>query len=214
LLFCTLQIVNAGFPDTVLLALGSQQGGSAMDAEIDSQSGFGRFWFRVTACHLVTYFIAGLIAYSVFQYKGLFESEALSSYMRPVSSKWVAAGPAFQVIRGLILAAVLYPFRAVLLSGQAGWLKLAGLLVGLSVLSSAGPAPGSVEGFIYTRLSWLQHIRGLPEVIAQNLALAGLLAAWYHSPRRSWGIVMGTLTAVGILFSLAALFLPRAGAYQ
>jgi hypothetical protein len=177
--------------------------------DLDPNAGFGRFWFRVTACHLVTYFIAGLIAYSLFDYKGLFQAETLSCYMRPISSKWVAAGPSLQVIRGLIIALALYPFRQIVLETAHGWLKLAGVLVGLSVLSPAGATPGSVEGFIYTQVTWVQHLQGLPEVILQNVAFAWLLTAWYRSPRRSWTVVLGILTLLAIAMSLAGALLNR-----
>ncbi len=172
-------------------------------------AGFGRFWFRVTTCHVVTYFVAGLIAYSLFNYKGLFEAEALACYMRPVSSKWVAAGPSLQIIRGLIIALALYPFRRVVLETANGWVKLAGVLIGLSVLSPAGAAPSSVEGFIYTQLTWVQHLRGFPEVILQNLAFAWLLTAWYRSSRRAWPVVMGLLTLLAIAMSVAGALLNR-----
>jgi len=176
---------------------------------LDLHAGFGRFWFRVTACHIVTYFVAGLIAYSLFNYKGLFQEGTLACYMLPISSKWIAAGPSLQVIRGLIIALALYPFRQIILEGAAGGLKLAGLLIGLSVLSPSGAAPGSVEGFIYTQLTWAQHLRGLPEVVLQNLAFAWLLTAWYHSSRRSWTVVMGLLTLLAIAMSLAGAFVNR-----
>jgi hypothetical protein len=175
---------------------------------------FGRFWFRVTACHVVTYFFAGLAAYSLFGYNALFQSEAFACYMKPIASKWVAAGPALQVIRGLILALVLYPFREVFLSTPRGWLKLAGLLVGLSVLSAAGAAPGSVEGVIYTRVPWFQQLQGLPEVIVQNFALAALLVAWYRNPRKAWGIVMGVLLALVLAMCVAGALIPRPEAYR
>ncbi len=181
---------------------------------VDRESGFRRFWFRVTACHLVTYFIAGMAAYTLFDYPGLFQSESLACFMRPVSSPWIAAGPALQVIRGLILAAALYPFRHVLLGKPKGWLKLSGLLVGLSVLSTAGPSPGSVEGFLYTQVPWPAQLRGLPEVILQNLGLAALLVAWYHRSQKAWTVVMSTLTALGILMSLAGVFAARPDAFR
>ncbi len=176
---------------------------------VHRESGFGRFWFRVTACHLVTYFIAGIAAYSFFDYRGLFQSESLACFMRPISSKWIAAGPALQVIRGLIIAAALYPVRHVILGKPHGWLKLSGVLVGLSVLSTAGPAPGSVEGLLYTQVPWPAQLRGLPEVILQNVGFAALLTAWYHKPNKAWGIVMGSLMAVGILMSIAGVFAAR-----
>lgn len=180
-----------------------------MAEELDTARGFGRFWFRVTACHVVTYFLAGIVAYSLFNYRALFQAEALATYMRPVDSKWVAAGPALQVIRGLVIAIVLYPFRKVIFGTPQGWLKLSGLLVGLSVLSPSGAAPGSLEGLVYTTVTWPVQLKGLPEVIVQNFAFAALLVAWYRSPRKAWGVVMGTLMGLAILMSLAAVFLPR-----
>jgi hypothetical protein len=181
-----------------------------MDAELN----FRRFWFRVTACHVVTYFVAGLLAYTLMDYKSLFQSEAMSQFVRPLTSRWYAAGPGLQVIRGLVLTVVLYPFRKMLIDDRRGWLKLFGLLVGLCVLSTSGAPPGSLEGIIYTRLSLLQHLRGLPEVILQNLAFAVMVFAWCRRPARAWNVVMSVLVALVILFSLAGVFLPRPGTFQ
>jgi hypothetical protein len=173
------------------------------------KDGFGRFWWLTTVCHVVTYFAMGIIAFTVFNYRGLFESEALSSFMKPVSSKWVAAGPALQVIRAVIIAAALYPFREVFLTTANGWLKLAGLLIGLTVLSTAGPSPGSFEGLLYTRLSPVQHLRGLPEVLLQNAAFAYLLCSWHRSRSKAWGYVLGGVAGLAILMSIAGVFAPR-----
>ena len=109
---------------------------------------FPRFLARVTSSHLVTYFVAGILAYTVLDYATLFQSEGFSCLMRPLDSKWIAAGPALQVIRGLIFAVALYPFRSVFVADRLGWLKLWGLLLGLAIFSTAGAAPGSVEGMI------------------------------------------------------------------
>ena len=48
---------------------------------------FPRFLGRVTACHVVTYFVAGLLAFTLLDYQALFESAGFSCLMRPVSSK-------------------------------------------------------------------------------------------------------------------------------
>jgi hypothetical protein len=178
------------------------------------KDGLGHFWWLTTVCHVVTYFAMGILAYTVFDYRGLFESEGLSSFMKPVSSKWVAAGPALQVIRAVIIAAALYPFREVFLAASNGWLKLAGLLIGLTVLSTAGPSPGSFEGFLYTRLSPVQHLRGLPEVIVQNAAFAYLLCSWHRSRSKAWGYVLGGVAVLAILMSIAGVFAPRPEAFK
>ncbi len=155
-----------------------------------------------------------MAAFLLLDYKGLFESEGYALLMRPISSKWIAAGPLLQVIRGLIFALVLFPFRAVILHTSWGWLKMWGLLLGLAILSTAGPAPGSVEGFIYTTIPPLRQLIGLPEVILQTLALSATLTGWYRKPHKAWGIVMGVMAAILILLSLAGVFLPRPDTFQ
>jgi hypothetical protein len=167
---------------------------------------FSRFSFRVTTCHVVTYFVAGLFAYTLLDYRALFEAIPI---MRPIDSAWVAAGPALQVVRGLIFALALYPFRHTFLNEPRGWLKLWGLFLGLAILSTAGPAPGSVEGVIYTKLTFADHLRGLPEVVLQTLALSVLVVTWHRKPHRAWSIVMGILTTLAVLLSLAGVFLER-----
>jgi hypothetical protein len=164
---------------------------------------FGRFLARVTAVHMVTYFVAGLLAFTLLNYPGFFQSDVLSCLMLPTSSKWVAAGPGLQVIRGPIFAAALYPFRSVFLSGKRGWLMLWGLLLGLAVFSTVGPAPGSVEGMIYTRIPIPRQLLGLPEDVVQTFAFAALLTAWCRRPRRAWPLVMGSLSVLVLLMSVA-----------
>ncbi len=170
---------------------------------------FARFVTRVTSTHLVTYFVAGILAYNLLDYATLFQSEGFSCLMRPLGSRWVAAGPALQVIRGLIFAVALYPFRGVFLGDRRGWLKLWGLLLGLAIFSTAGAAPGSVEGMIYTKIPIGSQLRGLPETLLQTLVLSVLLTAWHRHPHRAWAPVMGTLTLLVILMSAAGVFLPR-----
>ncbi len=179
-----------------------------------ASNGFGRFFLRVTACHVVTYTIAGILAYTLFHYATTFESGDLANFMKPTSSKWVALGPAFQVVRGLIFAIALYPFRRVFLEERRGWLKLWGLLFGLGILSTYGPAPGSVEGIVYTKVPPLGQILGLREVVAQSLAFSLLLVAWYRRPHRAWGIVLYSLAVVAVLMSVAGAFVPRPEAFR
>jgi hypothetical protein len=170
---------------------------------------FPRFLARVTACHLVTYFVLGLLAYTLLDYATFFQSDVLTCLMRPVTSRWVAAGPALQVVRGLIFSIALYPFRHVFLADRRGWLTLWGLLAGLAIFSTAGPAPGSVEGVIYTKIPISSQLHGLPETILQTLAFSVLLTAWHRHPHRAWTLTMGTLALLVILMSAAGVLLPR-----
>lgn len=172
-----------------------------------SDVSFGRFFLRITACHMVTYMIVGAFAYTIMDYPAQFSEEC--SIMIPTDSARVALGPSLQVIRGLIFALALYPFRHVFLDQERGWLKLWGLFLGLAILSTAGPAPGSVEGMIYTKVPILGQIIGLWEVVLQTLATSVLIVMWHRKPTRVWGIVMSVLTALVILMSIAGAVLPR-----
>ena len=176
-----------------------------------SDVSFSRFSFRLTVCHMVTYFVAGFLAYTLLDYRALLEAIPT---MRSIDSGWVAVGPSLQVVRGLIFAAVLYPFRQVFLTEPRGWLKLWGLFLGLAIFSTAGPAPGSVEGVIYTTIPLAVQLWGLPEVMLQTLALSTLLVLWHQRPRRAWNIVMGILTAIVILASLTGVFLEAPDGFR
>lgn len=172
---------------------------------------FGRFFARLTACHTVTYFLVGVVVFFAFDYASLFRSEHFACWMRPTDSMWVALGPGLQWIRGLVFAAALFPFRHVFLQPQRGWLKLWGLMLGLAILGTAGPAPGSIEGLIYTTIPPLDQVIGLREVVVQTLLFSVLLVAWYRAPRRAWGIVLYGLTGLVILMSLAGAAAAVAG---
>jgi len=159
-----------------------------------------QFWWRVTAVHVSTYMLAGLLAVVVLDYKSWWDTEELA-YMRPMDSMWVAAGPSLQVIRGLVFAAVLYPFRTRILEQPRGWLVLWALLVGLGIVSTYAAAPGSIEGAIYTNLPLIFHIFGMPEVYLQSLAFSVCLVGWYRRPHKAWGWVFGVLTGITLFLS-------------
>ncbi len=54
-----------------------------------AESGFGRFFLRVTACHMVTYFVAGILAFTLLDYATAFQSPYLACWMRPTTSRVV-----------------------------------------------------------------------------------------------------------------------------
>jgi len=174
-----------------------------------TSGGFGRFFLRVSACHTVTYFVAGILAYTLLDYEKAFQSEHMVCWMRPTSSPVVALGAGLQWIRGLVFAIALYPFREVFLGTSKGWLKLWGLLLGLGILSTYGPSPGSVEGLIYTTIPPFEQLGGLSEVVGQSLAFSILLVAWYRHPRRAWAVVLYSLTVLVILMSVAGALTAR-----
>lgn len=138
---------------------------------------------------MLTYFIAGLLAFQLADYGHLYSATELRHLMRPTSSPWVAAGPGLQVIRGTVFA----------------------ILLGLAILGPAGPAPGSLEGVFFTSLPPWLHLMGLPEVVLQTAAFSFLLVHWCRKPAR-WkniaavvGIILVVLMSTfGVMSAVSA----------
>jgi hypothetical protein len=121
--------------------------------------------------------------------------------MRPTSSPWVAAGPALQLVRGTLFAMVLWPLAEALLARS--WLLLWGLLVGLAIFGTAGPAPGSLEGAWFTRLPLWLHAVGLPEVLLQTAMFSLLLVGWCRRPA-GW-VNFASIAAVALIVLMSLL---------
>lgn len=140
---------------------------------------------KMMVTHTATYLVAGLLASAVFNYAEAFASPPWVSFMRQLDDPIVALGPAVQPVRGLIFAMVLMPFMEVILKQPRGWLYLWGLFVGIGILSTFGAASGSVEGLVYTILPF-GPLFGLPEVLAQSLALSFIFVYWANHPEARW----------------------------
>lgn len=136
---------------------------------------------RVTLLHVVTYLVVGIMASIAFDYAALFERPVIRDYMREFGSVSLFVGPVVQVVRGVIIAAVLLPFRQVL-AGRLGWLWLWLLLVGIGIISTSAAAPSSVEGLVYTRVPLWYHAIGLPEMLLQTLVFSVLASMYARFP--------------------------------
>jgi hypothetical protein len=169
---------------------------------------FGVFFWRITAAHIITYFLAGICAAHFLNYKELFETAPFSGFMKPMNSPAVAAGPALQVIRGFIFSISLWWFRDVFLNTKQGWLKLWVLLLGLSVLSTTAAATGSVEGFIYTTIPFQKQVIGYLEIFPQTLLFSLIVFYWYQKPRKAWQIISVILVSCILLLSTLGVILP------
>jgi hypothetical protein len=132
------------------------------------------FLVKVTIAHAASYFVVGIVAATVFDYESLFAEPVISDYMRGFGSVALFVGPLVQVLRGLITALVLLPFRSVLAT-RHGWLWLWLLLVGIGILSTSAAAPSSLEGVVYTKLPLWYHFIGLPEMLVQTLIFSVLV---------------------------------------
>ena len=164
---------------------------------------FVTFFWRITSSHMITYFIMGIIAASILNYKEAFETPPLSYIMKPVDSSWVAVGPILQIFRGLVFSMALWFFKDNFLYKKYGWLKLWGLIVGLSILSTTAAAPGSIEGFIYTKIPVASQLKGYVEVLPQTLLFSLLVFYWYQKPKKLWNIL--SIVVVSLIVILCIL---------
>ena len=137
---------------------------------------------KTIAVHTVTYFIAGVLALVFLDYGEIMGTE--DSIFRPITDPIVMAGPLFQPIRGILFGLAIYLIRTPVFDTKLGWLKLWWIFIALGVLSTFGPAPGSVEAMIYTNLelSVITYI----EVLFQALVFSIILIYWVNNHHLKW----------------------------
>ena len=174
----------------------------------DHRSAFPGLCARTAVVHTITYFVMGALAAAFLNYRQEFARPELACWMRPFNDPFVVAGPLFQPIRGVVFALAFYPLREILFGKKAGWLLLWWLLVALGILSTFGPAPGSIEGLVYTRLPVLGQIRGWLEVVPQAFFFSALLSYWVKRPEKEWlnwvfAVILVLLMALPVLGLLA-----------
>jgi hypothetical protein len=162
---------------------------------------------KTIVVHTITYMLMGMLAATLLGYGEAFAAPWMACWMRQTDDPMVMAGPLFQPIRGLLFALAFYPLRGLLFGRKKGWLVLWWLLVALGILSTFGPAPGSVEGMLYTVIPVSQQLMGWLEVIPQALLLSVILFYWVSHPEKRWltwlmvavFVVMLLLPALGLL---------------
>ena len=147
--------------------------------------------------HVVTYLLVGTVAYSLLTqefYEGA--NPIFATFMRTQAEPelwshvliWFI--PA-QILRGLLLAAVLYPFYKTLKKWNF-WkrsLSIASLYIVLGFWANSSPAPGTIEGMVYMRpeITVYAHLKVQPEIIGQGLVLGAWVAGWMTA-RPPYGI--------------------------
>jgi hypothetical protein len=140
----------------------------------EKQSMVKYFW-QITYAHTIAYFIAGIFAVLVMNYRDLYATEIISSLMHPVDAPIVALGPVLQIFRGIIIALILLPLRKTFFVEKYGLTKLGIIIIGFSLLSTIGPTMGSYDGYIYTKVPYMYQILGYPEAIIYALLFIGIL---------------------------------------
>jgi hypothetical protein len=162
-----------------------------------------KFVWRVTAAHMIAYFIAGVLAMTFLNYEELFLSGTFALFMRPTTDLIVLFGASLQIIRGIIMGLVLLPVRKVFIEENYGFLKLGFLILGLSVLSTFSAPDGSLEGFIYTKFTFTEHIIGYPEAILWISLFVGILWTFYKFEKKAINVIAIIFVILIILTNIA-----------
>jgi hypothetical protein len=166
---------------------------------------------KTITVHTVTYFLIGFLSFVLLDYSTKFADPNIAVFMRQTDDALVMAGPLFQPIRGLLFAIVFYLLREVLFNKRNGWAIMWLVLMVPGILSTFGPAPGSIEGLIYTILPLRLQLAGLPEVILQSLLLSLLLCYWVNQPQKKWlSWVLGVIFFLTLLLPVLGLTLGQA----
>lgn len=99
----------------------------------------------VMAAHVFTYFACGLIFSQIMNYDDKYLQLLGFRPMDELNGSMLILG---QVVRGVLLGFVVWWIKDSI-GNKLAWLKLWAILVILGIISTYGPVPGSIEGFIY-----------------------------------------------------------------
>jgi len=154
---------------------------------------FAIFTAKVIAAHVTTYFLAGTVFYPWLTkpyYVG--PNPIFAAFMRTETEPelWAHVVTWFlpaQLLRGALIAVVLYPLYDVL----KAWpflrrcLYVASFYLVFGFWAAAVAAPGTIEGLVYMRpfITPSVHLRVQPEIVFQGLALAVFIAGAMMGPR-------------------------------
>ena len=135
-----------------------------------------KYFWQITYAHTFAYFVAGIFAMSLMNYKELFATDIISSFMRSVDEPIIVlGGTVLQIIRGIIIALIILPLRKIFFGEKYGLIKLGLIIFGFSYLSTIGPGIGSFEGYVYTIIPVMYQIWGLPETLMYIGLFIGIL---------------------------------------
>lgn len=127
------------------------------------------FVLSVMFYHFITYFVMGIFASNILDYKNAFLQPIIRDYYKPINSIAVYVGPVMQLVRGLLFGLVLLPFRSFIKENKLSWLWIWLLFIVIGIIGTPAASPSSVEGVIYSKIPMWFHLFGLPEILIQTL---------------------------------------------
>lgn len=127
----------------------------------------GKFIFKITIIHIITYVVCGIIFMLLFDY----QSTLSHAGMRDTNNLIVGLAPVFQIVRGALFGIVLWLFRNSFINSKYGWLIIWMMIVIVGIFNTPSTAPGSIEYFIYyepVSEFWNLDIGGMLEILTQT----------------------------------------------
>lgn len=128
-----------------------------------------KFIWKATAAHFATYLVCGLVFANLFDYQNLFELDNVKYFMKDAYGNSSLIGPFVQIIRGILIGAVLLILKDNVLQKKHSWLYLWILFAGLGIICTPAAAPASIEGLVYSQLPLEFHLKTAPELLVQTL---------------------------------------------
>ncbi len=142
---------------------------------------FASFALRVTAAHIVTYWVVGAVSYGLITHKYYVGAQAVPNLRDPQSDfvmRWIL--PA-EIARGILYALALFPLRRAFVEmGRWGGLAIASIML---VVGSVAGISGLIESWVFTTAAHVEvYVATLPEVVIQSLLFGYLMV--YLEKRR------------------------------
>ena len=167
-----------------------------------------KFALKVTAAHVATYLVCGLIFARLFDYETLFAMGDVRCFMRDAYGTSSVIGPFVQVLRGAIIGCILLILKDTMLNKKLGWLYLWILFARLGIVCTPAAAPVSIEGIVYSRLPLEFHLKTAPELFVQTLLFSLLVARNFRldlPEKIAVPVIVTAVSAVG--FSVGGIIL-------
>jgi hypothetical protein len=143
---------------------------------MENKKGLLKYFWQIISAHTISYFIAGATAMTLFNYREWWATEAFMAFYRDIDSPIVSLGGGLlQILRGFIVALIIFPLRKTFLEEKYGLLKLALVIFGFSIVSTYAAAITSIEGLIYLKVPFIYHIKGIPEGLIWLSLFIGIL---------------------------------------
>lgn len=127
---------------------------------------------RFATVHLLAYLVVGTGAILVERTLAPADLVAIDFFEPYQLDAWAVV---LELLRGLVLAAVVLPFYRQVTDGEWGWTWLFLPLWGLTVIGSIDPWLGSIEGVIYTEITATGHLYVLGATAVQYAILVVVL---------------------------------------